>query len=94
LTYGIGYKDSIGAAREAILAVRKECPWILDEPGQGVVVAEHGDSSVNLNTRPFCNSEHYWDTFFYMQEHVKKEFDKRGISIPFPQRDVHMHTVN
>jgi small conductance mechanosensitive channel len=93
LTYGIGYNDSIDKAREVILAVGKECPWILDDPKQGVVVAEHGDSSVNLNTRPFCNSEHYWDTFFYMQEHVKKEFDKAGISIPFPQRDVHMHTV-
>ncbi|MFK8163863.1 MAG: mechanosensitive ion channel family protein [Lewinella sp.] len=93
LTYGIGYNDSIDKAREVILAVGKECPWILDDPSQGVVVAEHGDSSVNLATRPFCKSEHYWDTFFYMQEHVKKEFDKAGISIPFPQRDVHMHTV-
>lgn len=93
LTYGIGYNDSIDAAREAILAVGKACPWILDDPAQGVVVASHGDSSVNLATRPFCKSEHYWDTFFYMQENVKKEFDKRGISIPFPQTDVHLHKV-
>lgn len=93
LTYGIGYNDSIDAAREVILAVGKACPWILDDPAQGVVVAEHGDSSVNLNTRPFCKSEHYWDTLFYMQEHVKKEFDKKGISIPFPQTDVHLHKV-
>ncbi len=55
---------------------------------QGVVVGSLGDSSVNLNTRPFVQSEHYWDTFFYMQENVKKEFDKAGISIPFPQMDV------
>lgn len=94
LTYGIGYNDSIDAAREAILAVGKECPWILDDPRQGVVVAEHGDSSVNLNTRPFCKSKHYWSTFYYMQEHVKKAFDKKGISIPFPQTDVHVHQVN
>ncbi|MEM9928616.1 MAG: mechanosensitive ion channel domain-containing protein [Bacteroidota bacterium] len=90
LTYGIGYNDSIDKAREVILAVGKECPWIIDEPAQGVVVAEHGDSSVNLATRPFCKSEHYWDTFFYMQENVKKAFDEAGISIPFPQRDIHM----
>lgn len=90
LTYGIGYNDSIDKAREVILAVGKECPWILDDPEQGVVVASHGDSSVNLATRPFCKSEHYWDTFFYMQENVKKAFDREGISIPFPQRDVHM----
>ncbi|MBC6996082.1 mechanosensitive ion channel [Neolewinella lacunae] len=90
LKYGIGYGDSIDKARAVILAVGKECPWILENPAQGVVVAEHGDSSINLATRPFCNSEHYWDTFFYMQENVKKAFDREGISIPFPQRDVHL----
>ena len=90
LTYGIGYNDSIDKAREVILQVGKECPWILDEPAQAVVVAEHGDSSVNLATRPFCNSEHYWDTFFYMQENVKKAFDTAGINIPYPQMDVHV----
>jgi small conductance mechanosensitive channel len=90
LTFGIGYGDSIDKAREIILRVGKECPWILDDPKQGVVVGELGDSSVNLNTRPFCKSEHYWQTFFYMQENVKKGFDAGGISIPFPQMDVHM----
>lgn len=90
LTFGIGYNDSIDKAREVILRVGKECEWILDDPAQGVVVGELGDSSVNLNTRPFCKSAHYWDTFFYMQEHVKKAFDAEGISIPFPQMDVHL----
>ena len=90
LTFGIGYNDSIDKAREIILRVGKECEWILDDPAQGVVVAELGDSSVNLATRPFCNSDYYWDTFFYMQEHVKKAFDAEGISIPYPQMDVHM----
>lgn len=91
LTFGIGYNDSIDKAREIILAVGKECPYVLDDPAQGVVVAELADSSVNLATRPFCKSEHYWDTMFYMQENVKKEFDKQGISIPFPQMDVHQN---
>lgn len=90
LTFGISYNDSIDKAREIILRVGKECQWILDDPAQGVVVGSLGNSSVNLNTRPFCKSEHYWDTFFYMQEHVKKAFDAEGISIPFPQMDVHL----
>ena len=90
LTFGIGYGDSIDKAREAILKVGKECEWVLDDPAQGVFVGELGDSSVNLATRPFCKSEYYWETFFYMNEHVKKEFDKQGISIPFPQMDVHV----
>lgn len=90
LTYGIGYNDSIDKAREIILAVGKECPYILDDPAQGVVVASHGDNSVNLATRPFCKSANYWNTFFYMQENVKKAFDREGISIPYPQRDLHI----
>jgi len=94
LTFGIGYGDDIDKARNIILAVGKECPWVLDDPAHGVVVGELGDSSVNLATRPFCKSEHYWDTRFYMIENVKKEFDKAGISIPFPQMDVHQISAN
>ncbi len=90
LTFGIGYDDNIDQARKIILEVGKSCPHILDDPAQGVVVGELADSSVNLNTRPFVKSEHYWDTLFYMQENVKKEFDKAGIGIPFPQMDVHV----
>ena len=89
LTYGIGYGDDIDKARSIILDVGKKCPHVLENPAQGVVVAELADSSVNLATRPFCNSENYWDTYFFMQENVKKEFDAQGISIPFPQMDVH-----
>ena len=92
LTYGIGYNDDIDKAREIILKVGESCPWILSEPKQGVVVAELGDSSVNLATRPFVKSENYWDTFFYMQENVKKEFDKAGIGIPYPTMDVNVVT--
>jgi len=91
LTFGIGYTDSIDEARKIILEVGKNCPHILDDPAQGVVVGELADSSVNLNTRPFCKSENYWDTLFYLQEHVKKEFDKAGIGIPYPQMDIHLN---
>jgi small conductance mechanosensitive channel len=90
LTFGIGYDDNIDKARDIILKVGKECPHILDDPAHGVVVAELGDSSVNLATRPFCKSENYWDTRFFMIENVKKEFDKAGIGIPFPQMDLHI----
>ena len=90
LTYGIGYGDDIDKARAAILKVGKACPYILDQPAQGVVVAELGDSSVNLATRPFVKSENYWDAYFYMQENVKKEFDAQGIGIPYPTMDINM----
>jgi len=90
LTFGIGYGDDIDKAKDIILQVGKSCPHILSEPAQGVVVAELGDSSVNLATRPFCKSEHYWDVLFYMQENVKKAFDKEGIGIPYPTMDVNL----
>ncbi len=94
MTFGIGYNDSIDEARKIILEVGKSCPHIINEPAQGVVVAELADSSVNLATRPFCKSEHYWDTLFYMQENVKKALDAAGIGIPYPQMDVHMISSN
>lgn len=89
LSYGIGYDDDIDKAKALILQVGKECPYILDSPAQGVVVSELGDSAVVLATRPFVKSENYWDAYFYMQENVKKTFDKEGVSFPFPQMDVH-----
>jgi len=97
LTFGIGYNDDIDKARKIILEVGERCPYIIkggSSPEQGVVVAELGDSSVNLATRPYCRSQHYWDTMFYMQEHVKKEFDKQGIGIPYPTMDVNMVSSN
>lgn len=90
LSYGIGYGDSIDKAREVIMAVGADCPWILKDPAMGVVVGEHGDSAVMLNSRPFCKGEHYWDTYFYMQEHVKKAFDNAGIEIPFAKMDINI----
>ena len=94
LTFGIGYNDSIDKAREIILKVGESCPWILSEPKQGVVVAELGDSSVNLATRPFVKSENYWDAYFYMQENVKKEFDRAGVGIPYPTMDLNVVSNN
>jgi small conductance mechanosensitive channel len=90
LTFGISYKDNIDKAREIILRVGKECPYILDTPAQGVVVANLGANAVELATRPFCISSDYWNTFFYMNENVKKAFDAEAIQIPFPQMDLRL----
>ncbi len=90
LTFGIGYSDDIDKARKVILEVGKSCPHILDTPAQGVVVANLGDSSVDLATRPFCKAENYWDVMFYMQENVKKAFDNQEIGIPYPTMDLNI----
>jgi len=94
LSYVIGLNESIDKAREVILSVGKNSPYILDAPAQGVVVAEIKEHGVQLNSRPFCKSEDYWDALFYMQEHVKKGLDAAGIKIPHPQMDVNMISQN
>ena len=90
MAYGIGYDDDIDQARSIILDVAKRCPQIIQEKSVDVFVAELADSSVNFTVRPWAKSEHYWDVFFFMQEHIKKEFDKAGVGIPFPQMDLHV----
>lgn len=90
MTFGIGYNDDIDKARQIIKQVAASCPQILHEKPVDILVSELADSSVNFAVRPWANSAHYWDVYFYMHEHIKKEFDKQGVSIPFPQMDIHM----
>ncbi|WP_068472548.1 mechanosensitive ion channel family protein [Saccharicrinis aurantiacus] len=89
-SFGIGYGDDIDKARNLILDVVKRNDKIHTSPEPFIAVGELADSSVNLTTRVWCNGPDYWDVFFYMNEMVKKEFDQNGVSIPFPQRDVHL----
>lgn len=89
--FGIGYDDDIDKARNIIIEVASKHVKIMPDPAIFVGVLEHGDSSVNLVTRVWSKTSDYWDVYFYMMEFVKKEFDKQGITIPYPQRDVHMY---
>jgi small conductance mechanosensitive channel len=89
--FGIGYDDDIDKARDIIKAVAEKNELIMKDPEVFVAVLEHGDSSVNLVTRVWSKTADYWTVYFYMMEFVKKEFDKQGITIPYPQRDVHMY---
>jgi small conductance mechanosensitive channel len=90
LTFGVSYEDSIPKVREVLQGAIGQFDAILAEPGQEIYVAEHGDSSVNFLVRVWVKSEDYWPTHFGLIEAVKVAFDREGISIPFPQRDVHM----
>ncbi len=90
LTFGVAYDVDIEDAREAILAVVGKHESILPDPAPFVRVAELADSSVNFACRVWVEAPDYWTVFFDLNEGVKKELDSRGISIPFPQMDVHM----
>jgi small conductance mechanosensitive channel len=93
LVFGIGYQDNIGQARDIMMEVMSADERILKDPAAAVAVAELADSSVNLNVRPWVNSADYWAVRADLLEGIKVRFDDAGISIPYPQQDVHMHEV-
>jgi small conductance mechanosensitive channel len=91
LLFGIGYSDDIKKAKDILSKIISEDSRIISEPAAPfIAVKELGDSSVNLVVRVWADASDYWGIYFDMQEKVKLTFDKEGISIPFPQRDVHL----
>ena len=93
MVFGIGYADDIGKARDIILQLLKEDPRVLDDPAPAVSVAELADSSVNLHVRPWVNTGDYFGVQTGITEKIKMEFDRQGISIPFPQMDLHVQSL-
>lgn len=91
LVVGISYESDIDQAREIILEAMKRVPGVLKDPAPAVMVQEMADSSVNLAVRPWSTPADYWDVYFGVSEAVKKALDAGGITIPFPQRDVHLY---
>ncbi len=91
LVMGIGYGDDIDKARTIMEDILAKDERILKDPAPNIAVVELADSSVNFVVRPWVKSEHYWDVYFDTTENIKKDFDAQGISIPFPQRDIHMY---
>ena len=90
LVFGVSYTDDIDKVKEICMKVMTANDQVLKTPAPYVGVLEHGDSSVNFAVRPWVNADNYWDVYFYMHEEIKKAFDKECISIPFPQRDIHI----
>ena len=89
-TIGISYDSDIKKAREVLMGVMTSHPNVLKDPEPIVMVSDLGDSSVNLAVRPHVLPENYWDVYFHIYEEGKLALDKAGITIPFPQRDVHL----
>jgi small conductance mechanosensitive channel len=90
MSFGIGYSDDIDKAKSILMRLLEEDERVLKDPAPAVAVAELADSSVNFNVRPWVNAGDYWGVYLDMQEKVKKAFDAEGVSIPFPQMDVHV----
>jgi|TARA_R110002096_G_scaffold379_5_gene2304 small conductance mechanosensitive channel len=94
LIYGIGYDDDLKKAKAVLEDILQSDERILKDPAPLVAVHALADSSVNFAVRPWVNSADYWAVTFDLNERVKLRFNAEGISIPFPQRDVHLHTVS
>jgi small conductance mechanosensitive channel len=90
MVFGIGYSDDIGRAEEIMAGILKEHELVLDHPEPVIQVHELADSSVNFVCRPWSKTSDYWTVYWDVTRQVKERFDAAGVSIPFPQRDVHM----
>lgn len=91
MTFGIGYGDDIAKAEKVLNKVLEDHPKVLKDPAPVVQVHELGDSSVNFVVRPWALTDDYWTVYWDITRTVKERFDAAEISIPFPQRDVHLH---
>jgi len=90
MVFGCGYDDDIKQAKMLLEAIVRENALVLDDPAATIGVLELGDNSVNFAVRPWVNTPDYGAVRFQITEAVKQRFDEAGISIPFPQRDVHL----
>jgi len=91
MVFGIGYDDDIRKAKEILAGLVAADERILKDPAPVIALSELGDSSVNFVVRPWVKSGDYWAVLWEMNEKVKMSFDEAGISIPYPQMDVHLH---
>ena len=88
---GISYESDLLLAKQILRELIEKDPELLDREETQVFVDELGDSAVILGLRAWVKTEEFWNTKWRMNEQIKLEFDKRGIRIPYPQMDVHMH---
>jgi small conductance mechanosensitive channel len=91
MVMGIGYTDDIDKAKQIMADILAKDPRVLKDPAPAIAVSELADSSVNFVVRPWVKASDYWGVHNDTHEAVKKAFDAQGISIPFPQRDVHVY---
>lgn len=91
MVMGIGYDDDIDKAKQIMNDVMAQDDRILKDPAPQIAMVELADSSVNFVVRPWVKASDYWGVYMTITENIKKAFDANGISIPYPQRDVHVY---
>ena len=91
MVFGIGYGDDMDKAQTILEDIVNTHERVLKEPEAVVKLHELADSSVNFVCRPWVKPDDYWDVYWDITREVKRRFDLEGVSIPFPQRDVHLY---
>jgi len=91
IVIGCSYDDDIDKVKEVLADVLSKDERILKEPKPRIALSELADSSVNFIVRPWVKNSEYLDVLYSLLEEIKKRFDQEGISIPYPQSDVHIH---
>ncbi len=92
LVIGISYGDDIAKAKQVITSVLLSDKRVMRDPAPVVAVLGLGDSSVNIAVRPWVKADDYWPTYFDLTENIKVSLEQNGLTIPFPQRDIHIRT--
>jgi len=91
MVFGISYDDDIRKAKALLQEIVAADTRVLEDPAPVIALGDLGDSSVNFLVRPWVKAEDYWALKWEMTETVKQQFDEAGITIPYPQMDVHLH---
>ncbi|HET6277756.1 MAG TPA: mechanosensitive ion channel domain-containing protein [Candidatus Polarisedimenticolia bacterium] len=91
MVFGISYGDDIPKTEQVLAAILREHPKVLDDPEPVIRLHKLNDSSVDFVVRPWVLTDDYWEVYWDVTREVKMRFDREGISIPFPQRDVHFY---
>jgi len=91
MLFGIGYDDDIDLAEKVLHEIVDNYDLVLDDPQPVIQLHTLGDSSVDFIVRPWVKTTDYWTAYWYITRAVKKRFDEEGISIPFPQQDMHVY---
>ncbi len=94
LVIGVGYDDDLRRVEEIFKQILDAEPRVLKDPAYTIGVLELGDNSVNFAVRPWVKTSDYWPTYFDLMKKIKLTLDANGVSIPYPQRDVHVHYAN
>lgn len=90
LTFSVSYEEDVIRVKNVLINILKNNELVLEEPEFFVGISMHGDSAINFVVKAWCKTEDYWTVYYDLLETVKIKFDEEGISIPYPQMDLHV----